>query len=148
MDSCNNSAQRGGTFSIAGDVRITSLSPDRVCAELLVSENSMNPWGIVHGGCLATLADTAAGSLVSANGYQCVTLSCALNYLRPGTGKVIYAVAVPRKLGRTVSVVEVTLTDEQDRQVMSGTFTLYNTAPLTEETLAALRRRKNYAPDM
>ena len=71
--------------------------------ELEVSRHSLNPHGIVHGGALAALADTVAGSGVFfATGHYCVTVNYAFNFLRPakGTNQKIRCRATPEKLGR------------------------------------------------
>ena len=49
-------------FSHRNNILITNLYDDgSVDGELTVTPESLNPHGIVHGGCLATLADTVAG---------------------------------------------------------------------------------------
>ena len=79
---------------------------------------------MVHGGALVTLADTMAGTCAcSKYGNTCVTTNSTMEYLRPGTAPWIRCVAVATKIGRTLSVVRVELTDSQDRLVATGTYT-------------------------
>ena len=52
---------QAGTFSTNSRIFVTRI--EQGCAEgvLHADESSLNPNGIVHGGCLVTLADTVAG---------------------------------------------------------------------------------------
>ena len=76
-------------FSYESGILITHAEPGRVLGELTVHENSYNPHGIVHGGLLTTLADTAAGCCACSKGGHCVTSNCTMEFLRPATGKKI-----------------------------------------------------------
>ena len=62
-------------------------------------------------------------------GKTCVTLDCSMQYLSPGTGTRIHCTAVPKKLGRTVLVYDVSLTDDSGRPVASGTYTFFAVEP-------------------
>lgn len=126
---------KADTFSVINGVSMVSGSEKEMVGELTVSEGSLNTWGIVHGGCLVTLADTTAGTLVVLNGYNCVTLSCNVNFLRPARGSVIRCTARPEKVGRSTSVINVSLTDEQGKEVASGTYTFFHTGAVNEESL-------------
>ena len=96
---------------------------------LEIQPSSLNPLGIVHGGALVTLADTVAGTAAYTTGKTCVTLDCSMQYLSPGTGTRIHCTAVPKKLGRTVLVYNVSLTDDSSRPVASGTYTFFAVEP-------------------
>ena len=116
---------RHSGFAVHNHIKITHIGEDRVEGELTVLPESLNPLGIVHGGCLAALADSVAGTAVFAKGRVCVTLSSTLNYLRPGTGSKIRCVATPQKVGGTIAVYDVVLTDDQERKVATGCFTFF-----------------------
>lgn len=118
-------------FSHRNNIRITNLYDDgSVDGELTVTPESLNPHGIVHGGCLATLADTVAGHAAHVHG-SCVTVNYAFNFLRPakGTNKKIYCVATPEKVGRTLCVYHLELTDDEGVQVATGNFTFFILKP-------------------
>ena len=78
-----------------------------------------------HGGALNTLADVVGGSCACSRGDQVVTLSCTMEFLRPGRGEKIFCTARPRKMGSNVCVIGVELTDTEQKPVASGTFTYY-----------------------
>ena len=112
-------------FSFENGILITHAEPELVWAELTVSENSYNPHGIVHGGLLTTLADTAAGCCACSKGGHCVTSNCTMEFLRPATGKKIYCVATPKKMGRSLSTIQISLTNDDGVEVATGTFTFF-----------------------
>lgn len=118
-------------FSVYNHVVVTQFFEDGSAeGELQIHPESLNIYGIVHGGCLATLADTVGGSAVSAaTGQYPVTVNYAFNFLRPakGTNQKIVCRATPEKLGRTLCVYHVSLTDDQGVEVANGNFTFFLT---------------------
>ena len=141
MASCSEgkpfSVEKDGTrdaFSIYNHISVTKIMEGGSSeGELEVHPDSLNLYNIVHGGALAALADTVAGSGVFfATGHYCVTVNYAFNFLRPakGTNQKIRCRATPEKLGRTLCVYHVSLTDDEDVEVANGNFTFF----LTEGT--------------
>ncbi len=112
-------------FSFENGMVVTHAEPGLVRGELTVNENSYNPHGIVHGGALTTLADTVAGCCACSKGGHCVTSNCTMEFLRPATGKKIFCVATPKKMGRSLSTIEVSLSNEENTVVATGTFTFF-----------------------
>ena len=112
-------------FASVNHVRITKLEPGYCEAELEVAPESLNFMGNIHGGCLATLADTCAGGASRTLGKSCVTLSSNMNYLAPGAGSRIRAQGRVVKGGKTIVVTDVILLDDQDVKVASATFTFF-----------------------
>lgn len=69
-------------------LRPISMGGGRARFALTVREDHMNPNGVVHGGVVYSLADTAMGAaLFSAldPGQSCTTLEIKINYLAPVT---------------------------------------------------------------
>ena len=77
------------------------------------------------GGALATLMDTVAGCCACSKGGHCVTSNCTMEFLRPAYGKKIYCEATPKKMGRSLSTIQVTLTNDSGDVVATGTFTFF-----------------------
>lgn len=122
-------------FTTYNGLRITGVIDSIGYGEFDITPERLNPMGIVHGGCLAALADTVAGTAACcAVGKPCVTVNYCFNFLRPalGTGQKIYCRAKPQKVGRTLCVYIATLTDDSGSEVAAGTFTFFHT-PDTEE---------------
>ena len=71
------------------------------------------------------LADTVGGCCACSKGGVCVTAGSTMEFLRPASGKKIFCVATPKKMGRTLSVIQVVLTNDQDVVVATGTFTFF-----------------------
>ena len=127
-----------GQFSGYIGVRILSVGPEGALGELPVTPEVLNPRGIVHGGALATLADTVAGAAVGAvTGHTCVTASYGLSFLRQATGSKIMGKATPEKVGRRICVMHVDLTDDKNTKVATGEFTFCVMEPLTSSENAA-----------
>ena len=81
--------------------------------------------GYAKGELVATLADTVGGCCAWSRGGVCVTAGSTMEFLRPASGKKIFCVATPKKMGRTLSVIQVVLTNDQDVVVATGTFTFF-----------------------
>ncbi len=91
---------------------------DNYCKlEGTITEDSLNPYGIVHGGYIFGLADTAGGIVVSTSGRAGVTTSSTILYLRKGTGNKLTAIAKCLKSGKSIMNCEVEIFDEQDKLV-------------------------------
>lgn len=149
MDSCVNETQQKffralidrmnapGQFSSDVNVRIEEVAVGYAHGVLDVQPLNLNLLGIVHGGCLATLADTVAGMGVSAAGHRIVTANYGLNFLRPADGKRIHCFARAEKMGRTLCVMHVDLynDDDRERKIASGNFTFSVLGPLSLEDI-------------
>ncbi len=99
---------------------------------LKLSENVKNPYGMAHGGCLFSLADTIAGIAAMTRGSYVTTLSSSIEYLRPGKNTdYIYADAREIKNGRTVSVYDVFVTDDSGKNLAKATLSYYKISPIS-----------------
>lgn len=117
-----------GQFSWENGIRVTHVEPGLARGELRAGPNSVNPHGMVHGGAMATLADTVAGCCACSRGGQCVTSSSTMEFLRPAQGDLLCE-ATPKKLGSRLSVVQVVITDTRGKTVATGTFTFFMAKP-------------------
>jgi uncharacterized protein (TIGR00369 family) len=101
-------------------IRTIEAGPERVVLELDVTPHLHQPFGIMHGGVSALLAEGAAslGGVVSVNSGQAVVgTELNISHLRPIRSGVITATATPIRKGRTVHVWAIELTDERGRQI-------------------------------
>ncbi|GEB34249.1 MULTISPECIES: PaaI family thioesterase [Brevibacillus] len=83
-----------------------------------------NSGGAVHGGILATLIDSAMGSLINRSlppEQYAVTTELKLNYLRPGIGERLRAEATFLHRGQTLVVMEGSVYDERNHRIAHGT---------------------------
>jgi uncharacterized protein (TIGR00369 family) len=75
----------------------------------------------LHGGVVAALIDIAGHAVVAAKVRHSVpTIDMRVDYLRPASGKELTAFASIIKLGRTISLVDIRLTDDQNKIVAVG----------------------------
>jgi uncharacterized protein (TIGR00369 family) len=98
----------------------------RVTVTMVAREYHYNPLGVVHGGVLATLLDTAAGCAVHTTlpvGVGYTSLDLTTKFLRPVTvesGR-LTCVGTVLSRGRRTALAEARLTDERDRLVAHAT---------------------------
>jgi 1,4-dihydroxy-2-naphthoyl-CoA hydrolase len=117
--SLDETTYRPHGFDAFYGLEIDLLSPEVVTAHVTVRDELMQPYGLVHGGVYASIAEslaslgTAAGVLPDGKGAM--GLSNQTNFLRPITEGVIHARAERRHAGRTTWVWEVEITDDQGR---------------------------------
>ncbi len=104
------------------------VAPGRVTATLDVTEKHLNPNGVVHGGVLFTLVDTAMGratmSVLDEN-QACASIEASSRFLRPvGAGKLVADVSVLRAGRRVVHLEGRVAKAGEDRPValMTGSF--------------------------
>lgn len=112
-------------FSYENGILLTDVGPGYAKGELTVGPDSINPHGNVHGGALATLADTVTGCCACSKGGSCVTANCSMEFLRPATGSKLYCEATPKKMGRSLSVIQLVITNEKNAVVATGTYTFF-----------------------
>lgn len=105
-------------------ISITEIRLGWAKAEAEMSRDRMNPIGSVHGGFIATMADCAAGAAASSYGIQITTMSCNLNFLRPGLN-VTHLVATAKEIkhGSRISVYSVRVMKQDGVILTEGTFT-------------------------
>jgi uncharacterized protein (TIGR00369 family) len=104
-------------------MRFLEISPDRVLAELEVREAVKQPWGILHGGAIATLLDTAAGAGAVANlqrGQQSVTVEIKVNFIGAVRAGRVAVEAIPLHRGRSTMIWESRVRDGEGRIVAAG----------------------------
>lgn len=108
-------------------MRIASIEFDACRIVLELGERHMQPFGIVHGGVLATLIDTAtfwAGFLRLPEDAGLVNVDLKLNYLKAVAGGKLRAEGRCLRAGRQISYSEASVFDEKDELIAHGTSTL------------------------
>lgn len=107
-------------------LEVTKIEPGYAEAVMPVTEETRNSIGILHGGCLYTAADVAAGAASASRGGTSVTLNADFHYLRSGTDSTsILAVAKELKNGRRTRLYQVSVCDQDGKVLAEGTFTYF-----------------------
>ena len=100
-------------------LEIVELTDDRVRGQVTVRDELKQPFGLVHGGVYAAIAESLAsfgtGAVVSREGKTAVGLSNQTSFLRPVTEGTIHATGTRKHAGRTTWVWEVEMTDDEGR---------------------------------
>ncbi|MEU4111672.1 PaaI family thioesterase [Streptomyces sp. NPDC048208] len=106
-------------------VQVLQASPERVVGTMPVEGNTQ-PYGLLHGGASAVLAETlgSVGSMLH-GGSSKVAVGVDLNctHHRGVRSGLVTGVATPVHRGRSTATYEIVITDEQDRRVCTARLT-------------------------
>lgn len=100
----------------------------KVVLRMRVSKKHLQVHGVVHGGVLAALADTAGGLatyMTVARGTRVATIEMKINYLEAVEGGSVTAEAIVVRVGRHVAVVDCDITDNAHRLVGKALMTFF-----------------------
>lgn len=107
-------------------------------ARMKFKDELTNPYGMLHGGSLYSMADIVAGTAACMDGHYVTTVNGTLNFMMPAKEtEYIYCEAVQLRRGKHLAVFEVKLKDDKDRLLDSGEFTFY----VTEQQVTAWREK-------
>ena len=113
-------------------VGVVEASEGWVRLGLEAQQQHLNLQGLVHGGLLATLADTAMGLAIRTSvepDRRHVTIALHVQFLRPGRPGRIEASGQAVRVGRSVGHAEATLVDDRGRELARAQGT-YSVTPL------------------
>ncbi|CYU47731.1 PaaI family thioesterase [Streptococcus suis] len=115
-------------ITVLDDYQATMLNEKEVLLTTKVTEKSLNPYGIAHGGFLFTLADSVAGLTTVARGAYSVTLQSNIHYMKAAKlGDTLSVIGYCTHDGSRTKVVEVKI-ENQDKQLLaSASFTMFVT---------------------
>jgi 1,4-dihydroxy-2-naphthoyl-CoA hydrolase len=127
--------QRGaGALAERMGIEILEANSERVIARMPVEGNTQ-PYGILHGGASAVLAETV-GSLHAAihagEGQQAVGLDINCTHHRSATDGYVTATSTPLSLGKTIASLSVTIVDDQGRLICTSRLTCLIRATRTQ----------------
>jgi 1,4-dihydroxy-2-naphthoyl-CoA hydrolase len=109
------------------DVEIVEATPERVVLRLPVTWKVHQPYGILHGGVSALLAESAAsmGAALAAGPERSVVgIELNASHLRSVRDGHLTAVATPIRAGRTIQVWAIHLHDDDDRAICEARCTM------------------------
>ena len=95
-------------------MKVTSISPERVTAEMLIREQHNNRFGIMHGVAIMAMADNCGGAATTANlkpGQTTTTIESKTNFFAAiPIGDTAHAECTPLHRGRTTMVWQTRIT--------------------------------------
>lgn len=114
-------------------IRLTSVEPERVTAEMEVREDLCTSVPILHGGAIMALADTLGAVATVANipeNANTTTLESKTNFLAPApVGSTVHAETTPLHRGKTTQVWQTRITNAEGRLLAQVTQTQMVLAP-------------------
>ncbi len=105
------------------DIKVHEVGPGYARASLS-GAGAVQRWdGIVHGGAIMTLADQAFAGALHSVGRPHVGVQFNIHFVAPAKGGRLVAEARTVHQGKTMSVVDITVTDEDGRVIARATAT-------------------------
>lgn len=109
-------------------IEFLELTAEKVVATMPVDDRTKQPFGLLHGGASAALAETVAsiGAFLNIDGetQAAVGVELNVNHLRAKTEGVVTATATPLHRGRRTQVWDIRIEDEDSRLVAVSRLTL------------------------
>ena len=106
-------------------IEMESIEKDRAVFKLVIRPESKNPYGMVHGGAIYTLADNAPGVAAHTDGRYYVTQTSALHFLRNQSEGTVRATATVRHRGKSTVLTAVDITGDDGKLIATGEFTFF-----------------------
>lgn len=110
------------------DIKFTEITSCCLRATMPVGPKTRQPYGLLHGGASAVLAETVgsvASSLVIDQGKQmCVGIEINCNHVRAKRDGIVTATAEPLHIGATTHVWDIKITDEKERLICVSRLTV------------------------
>jgi 1,4-dihydroxy-2-naphthoyl-CoA hydrolase len=108
-----------GGFDALYGLELLEVTDELVRARVPVRDKVRQPFGLVHGGVLASIAETLASVgtavVVMPEGMAAMGLSNNTSFMRPLTDGTIHARAIRRHRGRTTWIWDVEISDDAGR---------------------------------
>jgi uncharacterized protein (TIGR00369 family) len=114
-----------GSLGAKLGIELLEVTAERVVGRMPVEGNTQ-PFGQLHGGATAVLAETLAsvGGFTASGGQLTLGIEIKVNHLRPVSSGWVTGTAVPLHVGRTTQVWEMRIRDAEGRLVAFSTCTL------------------------
>lgn len=115
----------GNRFAAYNHIEPEFVEPDHAIFRLEIRPESKNPYGVVHGSAIYTMADNATGYAAHTDGRNYVTQTSSMHFLRNQTHGVVRADARVRHRGRATCLVDVDILGEEGKLLATGEFTYF-----------------------
>ena len=119
-------------------IRIVAVSPGQAKTAMDLTDGLKNGAGIAHGGAVFSLADLALALASNSHGQLCLAVTSAITYVKPGTGKTLFAEAREISRGGKMATYAITVTNDAGVAVAACQGTVYRKdQPYTKESVEA-----------
>src|SRR4051812_37644459 len=104
-----------GTMGEYLAIEWTEIGADYLKAKMPVDHRTIQPYGLLHGGASATLAETigsvASALVVDQSKFYCVGLEINANHIRSAREGFVIGTGIPLHLGKTTHVWDIKIRD-------------------------------------
>ena len=122
----NDSIQNTMTSAIG--IEITDIGDDFISGKMPVDERTVQPFGLLHGGASAALAETlgsiGGGIKVYSNNETVVGIEINANHLKSVRDGWVFGKATPIRIGKKIQVWNIEITNEDDDLICVSRLTL------------------------
>ena len=122
----NDSIQN--TMSSTIGIEITDIDNDFICGKMPVDERTIQPFGLLHGGASAALAETlgsvAGGIMVYPNDETVVGIEINANHLKSARDGWVYGKATPIRIGKKIQVWNIEISNDSGDLICVSRLTL------------------------
>lgn len=117
-------------FASLFHIEILEFSTGSITGKVTTKDEFLNVYDGWHGGALYSVADTLSGIAASSHGYYVTTVNGTMNYLKAGKDtEYIICEAHTVKQGKTLTVMDYTISNDKGLLLNNGTFTFFNLSP-------------------
>ena len=117
-----------GTMVSALGIEVTDFGDEYICGKMPVDERTKQPFGLLHGGASAALAETLgsmrAGMHVDLKQYSVVGIEINSSHLKAVKEGWVYGKATPIRIGRKIQVWDIDIKDDKDNMICKSRLTL------------------------
>ena len=122
-----NDFQKNTITEVLG-IEITDFGPEYFCGKMPVDHRTVQPYGLLHGGASAVLAESlgsiAGGMQVNRDTQTVVGVEINCNHLRSARDGWVYGKATPVKIGRKIQVWNIEIKNDDGKMVAVSRLTL------------------------
>lgn len=117
-----------GTMAEVLDIRFTEIGDNYLKASMPVDNRTRQPYGLLHGGASAALAETigsvASSLCIDTKKQICVGIEINCNHIRGKKDGFVIATAEALHIGNTTHVWDIKIRDEREKLVCAGRLTV------------------------
>ena len=109
-------------------IEFTDIGEDYLKARMPVNERTRQPYGLLHGGASAVLAETmgsvASALVIDPKQYICVGLEINANHIRGVREDYVFGTVLPLHIGGSTHVWDIRIIDSQEKLVCISRLTV------------------------
>ena len=109
-------------------IKITDYGNNYICGKMPVDHRTKQPYGLLHGGASVAFAETlgsiGAGMQIDYNNQSVVGVEINASHLKSIKKGWVYGRAQPLRVGKTIQVLDINITDKDDNLICASRLTL------------------------